>query len=97
MAHQIPVLKRRSLEVAASYGSTTGDRVTEPIVFPSDIFPDTGEVSAVLTPSVIGNTEGAFRYIRDYDYALISFKCFLIIFTLNAYPMVAIMIRLLYQ
>ena len=68
MAHDIPVLKRRNFEVAANYGSITNDGVTEPIAFPKEIYSDVGDVSVVLSPSVIGNAEGAFRYIRDYDY-----------------------------
>ena len=36
--------------------------------FPQDIRTDVGQVSLVLSPSVIGNLEGAFRYLRDYSY-----------------------------
>lgn len=68
IAHEIPVLRRRSFEVAANYGSIVGADVTEPIAFPKDIYTDVGDVSVVLSPSVVGNAEGAFRYMRDYDY-----------------------------
>jgi len=68
LVHGIPVLKRRNLEIAASYGSITGESATEPVAFPPGIYPDVGNVSVVMSPTVIGNVDGAFRYLRDYDY-----------------------------
>ncbi len=68
LAHQLPVLKNRSFEVAAEYGSITDEPATEEVLFPEDIHTDTGDVSVVLAPTVIGNLEGAFRYMRDYPY-----------------------------
>ena len=69
LAHQLPVLKNRNFEVAAEYGSVTDEPATEEVLFPPDIYTDTGDVSVVLSPTVIGNLEGAFRYMRDYPYA----------------------------
>lgn len=66
--YSLPVLKRRALDVAANYGTTTEASVEERIAVPKDIYPDTGDVSVVLSPSVIGNVTGAFRYMRDYPY-----------------------------
>jgi len=66
--HRLPVLKRRSLEVAAQYGSLTEGEVQDPVTLPSGIYPDSSEVSVLLTPTVIGNADGAFRYLRDYPY-----------------------------
>ena len=68
LQHSIPVYKRRSLDTAASYGATTQDNVTESLVFPEKIYTDIGDVSVTLSPSVIGNLEGAFNYMRDYPY-----------------------------
>jgi uncharacterized protein YfaS (alpha-2-macroglobulin family) len=68
LKHIMPVKKRRSLETAATYGTTTADLVTENILFPRAIHPDVGGISIVTSPSVIGNVEGAFRYMRDYPY-----------------------------
>jgi len=68
LIHVIPVKKERSLVTAANYGTTIEEKVEENILFPQDIYPDTGSISVVLAPSVIGNVTGAFRYIRDYDY-----------------------------
>ena len=38
------------------------------VVVPDHIYPDAGDLSVTLAPSVIGNLEGAFRYMRDYDH-----------------------------
>ncbi|MBU0499595.1 MAG: large extracellular alpha-helical protein [Gammaproteobacteria bacterium] len=69
MTHDLPVNKLRSLDVAANYGTTLAAKVSETIAFPKDIFPDVGALSLSLSPSVIGNLEGAFRYMRNYPYA----------------------------
>lgn len=68
MVHTLPVHKRRSLEVAANYGTTTQDKIEEPVQFPKEMLPDVGSVSVVASPTVIGNVAGAFRYMRDYAY-----------------------------
>jgi alpha-2-macroglobulin len=69
LVHRVPVGKLRSVETAASYGTTTEGLVSERVAFPDDIYPDVGGVSVVLAPSVIASVEGAFRYMRDYPYA----------------------------
>ncbi len=69
LAHQLPVLKNRNFEVAAEYGSVTDEPAIEEVLFPQDIYTDAGDVSVVLSPTVMGNLEGAFRYMRDYPYA----------------------------
>ncbi len=68
VVHFIDVRKRYSLETAATYGSTVLRTVSERIHFPENIRTDVGRLSVVLSPSVIGNLEGAFGYIRDYAY-----------------------------
>jgi alpha-2-macroglobulin len=68
LRHSLPVLKRRTLETAASYGTLDGGAVTETLRFPDAIRPDAGDVGATLSPSVLGNVDGAFRYLRDYPY-----------------------------
>jgi uncharacterized protein YfaS (alpha-2-macroglobulin family) len=68
LRHPLVVNKRRSLDTAANYASFDSARATESIAFPERIHPDVGEVSVVLSPSVIGNVDGAFRYLRDYPY-----------------------------
>ncbi len=68
LVHMLPVRKNYTLETAATYGIAVSDAVTENLLFPEDIRTDVGRVSVVLAPSVIGNLEGAFRYLRDYPY-----------------------------
>ena len=65
---RLPIRKRYTLDVGATYGSTTADEVTETIAFPQDIRTDVGHVSMVVAPSVIGGLDGAFAYLRDYPY-----------------------------
>lgn len=69
LEHHVSVNKRRSLITAANYGTTTQSKVSDKVVFPPGIHPDTGGLSVVTAPSVIGNVGGAFDYIRDYPYA----------------------------
>ena len=68
LKHALVVNKRRSLETAANYGSFDAASVTESLRFPERIHADAGDVGVVLAPSVIGNVDGAFRYLRDYPY-----------------------------
>jgi uncharacterized protein YfaS (alpha-2-macroglobulin family) len=66
--YSLPVNKMRSFDVGANYATTTDDKAQEHIAFPKDIYTDVGDVSVVLSPSVIANLTGAFRYMRDYPY-----------------------------
>ena len=68
LVHTIVVQKRYRLETAATYGSTVASAVTERILYPRDIRTDVGKLDLILSPSVIGNLEGAFRYLRDYSF-----------------------------
>ncbi len=68
LIHSLPINKRRSLDTAANYGSTTKSKVEDSILFPKNIHTDVGSVSVVVSPSVIANVEGAFKYMRDYPY-----------------------------
>ena len=68
MEFTIPTLKKRVIDVAANYATTTEATAEEHIEYPSNIYTDTGDVSVVLSPSVISNISGAFRYMRDYPY-----------------------------
>jgi hypothetical protein len=64
----LPVHRRAALEVAASYGTTQKDSVSEPVAFPQQMLAATGSLSLVLSPTVIGNLTGAIAYLRDYPY-----------------------------
>jgi alpha-2-macroglobulin len=68
LAQTLQVHKRVSLDVAASYGTTLIDGVDEVLQFPAAMMPSVGEVSVTFAPSVIGNIDGAMRYVRDYPY-----------------------------
>lgn len=68
LTHTVPVHKRVSLDVAASYGTTEQATVTESILFPSSMQSGIGSLSVSMSPTVIGNIEGAFAFARDYPY-----------------------------
>jgi uncharacterized protein YfaS (alpha-2-macroglobulin family) len=68
LSQTLPVHKRVSLDVAASYGTTLTAGVDEALQFPADMMPSVGTLSVTLAPSVIGNVDGAMRYVRDYPY-----------------------------
>ncbi len=68
LVQDLTVAKKQTLEVAANYGTTTQNAVTEPIQFPKDMLPGVGSVSVVASPTVIGNMSGAFKYMEYYPY-----------------------------
>ncbi len=69
LEHSIPVHTLVTFETAADYGTTTAQHTETSIQFPDQIRTDVGDLSVVLTPSVIGNVAGAFRYMADYPYS----------------------------
>jgi uncharacterized protein YfaS (alpha-2-macroglobulin family) len=66
--YELDVRKMVSLETSATYGSSDSNIITESVEFPKDIRTDVGSVFINLSPTVIGNLEGAFEYLRDYPY-----------------------------
>ena len=68
LAQVVAVHKRVSLDVAASYGTTLSPGVDETLQFPADMMPNVGAVAVTLAPTVLGNLDGAMRYVRDYPY-----------------------------
>jgi uncharacterized protein YfaS (alpha-2-macroglobulin family) len=66
--HTLSVAKRSSLETMAHFSSMTQAAHSEVIKIPSNIIPDVGKVSVVLSPSVIANIDGAFKYLKEYPY-----------------------------
>jgi len=68
LAQTLTVHPRVSLDVVASYGTTLEPGVDEPLKFPSDMMPSVGELSVTLSPTVLGDLDGALRYVRNYPY-----------------------------
>ena len=68
VTHTLPVNKRYFLETAAQYGSTTQPSVSETILFPKEMRTDVGDITVEVSPTVLGNLEGAFSYLKDYPY-----------------------------
>ncbi len=68
LKHTIPVLKRRVFDTAADYGTSIDPITKTEILFPEKIHNDSGSLSVNVSPTVIGNVDGAFKYMRDYPY-----------------------------
>ena len=68
LTHTLAVNKRYFLETAGQYSSTTKKSVTETILFPKKMRTDVGGVTVDVSPTVLGNLEGAFEYLKDYPY-----------------------------
>lgn len=68
LTHILQSNKRQKQKVAASYGMTSEPTATEEILFPGNMREDTGDISLLLSPTVIGGLAGAFTYVRDYPY-----------------------------
>lgn len=65
----VPVGEPRPGEVVASYGMVADATAIEPILFPKNMGKTGGELSLLLSPSVIGGLDGAFAFLRDYPYS----------------------------
>ncbi len=66
--HILQVHKRSVLETMSNFGTTLNGSIIEEVSVPKEIIADVGEVGIVLSSSVVGNTEGAFTYIKEYPY-----------------------------
>ncbi|NLA74831.1 MAG: large extracellular alpha-helical protein, partial [Deltaproteobacteria bacterium] len=64
----LDVKKMVALQTSATYGTSDSEKVIETVKFPNNIRIDTGSFFVNLSPTVIGNLEGAFHYLRDYPY-----------------------------
>lgn len=64
----LPVLKRLDFVTSTLYGTSEGKDVAFPVAFPREIRPDAGDLSVVLSPTVITDVAGAFRYVADYPF-----------------------------
>ncbi len=65
---KVAVLPSAQVTTSATFGSSDGAAVTQPISFPAEMRTDMGSVGVVLSPSVLGALDGAFEYMRDYPY-----------------------------
>ncbi|PZO82628.1 MAG: large extracellular alpha-helical protein, partial [Micavibrio aeruginosavorus] len=66
--HRIPVLKARSAQTSAVYGSLTGDSATQKISLPDDMLKGSATIGVTLSPTILSGLDGAFAYMRDYPY-----------------------------
>ena len=69
LKHTLPVLRLQSPVTAASFGMNSAGEIKQPVVFPKEMRPDTGELRIAVSPTVVGGVEGAFQYMRDYPFS----------------------------
>lgn len=69
LTHTLQVKRPRPQEAAARYGMTDAASATEDIQFPENMREDTGELTLILSPTVLGGATGAFSFIREYPYS----------------------------
>ena len=67
LKQSVPVERMATLVHLAQYGTDTGPH-TEPVQYPADALPGSVTLGVNLTPTVIGNVQGAFRYMQEYPY-----------------------------
>jgi hypothetical protein len=67
LVQSVPVLQAATLLHLAQYGTTTGP-VTEPVQYPAGALPGSVSLGVDLSPTVIGNVSGAFKYVAEYPY-----------------------------
>lgn len=61
----IPVTRAGAEETAAQYGSVTDGAATVPIKLSDDALPGSATLAVSLSPTLVGNLEGAFVSLRD--------------------------------
>lgn len=63
----VPVRPRRPTVTAADFGFLDSGEYRQAILVPEASLPG-GEIAVSFTPTVLGNLDGAFKYVRDYPY-----------------------------
>ena len=66
LSHVLVVHKVSHFDVGADYGILKDGSNKMPLQFPNDIRPDVGDVSVILSPTLIGDIEGAFEYSYNF-------------------------------
>lgn len=67
LKQSVPVERATTLVHLAQYGTTTGP-ASEPVQYPAGALAGSAMLGVDLSPTVIGNVQGAFGYMRDYPY-----------------------------
>ncbi len=61
--------RKKSLEVAANYGTSTSATVSETIKLPNKIRKDVGKLAVTVSTSILGHLQSAFTYLQHYPYS----------------------------
>lgn len=66
--YDLSLKKRFVLNNVADFGSATDNLINKKLFIPSKIRQDVGNVEITLSPSAIGNIQGAFDYVKTYPH-----------------------------
>ena len=69
LRHHLSVRARTAFTTAATMGVLDGAGDGVDVAVPAAAVPGAGALSLLLSPSLLGNADGAFRHMRDYPYA----------------------------
>ena len=68
LQQELVVLRQKSTHVGTTYGTSIKTLLTETLKIPKDIRDDVGAIKLIVSPTVISNLSGAFRYLKNYPY-----------------------------
>ncbi len=66
--HTLKVIPKYNPTTSATHGVVLENQATIPIRYPDKIIPDTGTTQVLLSPTLLGNVDKAFTYMREYPY-----------------------------
>jgi uncharacterized protein YfaS (alpha-2-macroglobulin family) len=67
-SHSLKVIPKRNHTTSATHGMLMETQVSIPIKYPENIDISTGNTRLSLSPTLLGNVDSAFTYMRDYPY-----------------------------
>ncbi len=68
LVHELAVRSHHRPITAAEYGMGNAEPVTVSVQVPGNAVPGVGTLGATLAPTLLGNLDGAFAYLREYPY-----------------------------
>ena len=67
--HTLKVIPKNNHTTSATHGMVMDNTpATIPIQYPDNMAPHTGNTALILSPTLLGNMDSAFTYMRDYPY-----------------------------
>ena len=66
--HTLKVIPKYNPTTSATHGMVLENQATIPIRYPDKMVPYTGTTQVLLSPTLLGNVDKAFTYMREYPY-----------------------------